>query len=79
MEVLAALLQAAQQAQQPPPQNIQQPQQVQQPPQQPIIQEPIIIPKSKVENEKIHNLTQADIALIDSMITNKIQMYIKPQ
>lgn len=79
MEVLAALLQAAQQAQQPPPQNIQQPQQVQQPPQQPIIQEPIIIPKNKVENEKIHNLTQADIALIDSMITNKIQMYIKPQ
>ena len=78
MEVLAALLQAAQQAQQPPPQNIQQPQQVQQP-QQPIIQEPIIIPKNKVENEKIHNLTQADIALIDSMITNKIQMYIKPQ
>ena len=76
MEVLAALLQAAQQAQQPPPQNIQQPQQ---PPQQPIIQEPIIIPKNKVENEKIHNLTQADIALIDSMITNKIQMYIKPQ
>ena len=73
MEVLAALLQAAQQAQQPPPQNIQQP------PQQPIIQEPIIIPKYKVENEKIHNLTQADIALIDSMITNKIQMYIKPQ
>lgn len=73
MEVLAALLQAAQQAQQPPPQNIQQP------PQQPIIQEPIIIPKNKVENEKIHNLTQADIALIDSMITNKIQMYIKPQ
>lgn len=72
MEVLAALLQAAQQAQQPPPQNIQQPQ-------QPIIQEPIIIPKNKVENEKIHNLTQADIALIDSMITNKIQMYIKPQ
>ena len=63
MEVLAALLQAAQQA----------------PPQQPIIQEPIIIPKNKVENEKIHNLTQADIALIDSMITNKIQMYIKPQ
>ena len=79
MEVLAALLQAAQQTQQPPPQNIQQPQQVQQPPQQPIIQEPIIIPKNKVENEKIHNLTQADIALIDSMITNKIQMYIKPQ
>ena len=79
MEVLAALLQAAQQAQQPPPQNIQQPQQAQQPPQQPIIQEPIIIPKNKVENEKIHNLTQADIALIDSMITNKIQMYIKPQ
>lgn len=79
MEVLAALLQAAQQAQQPPPQNIQQPQQIQQPPQQPIIQEPIIIPKNKVENEKIHNLTQADIALIDSMITNKIQMYIKPQ
>ena len=79
MEVLAALLQAAQQAQQPPPQNIQQPQQVQPPPQQPIIQEPIIIPKNKVENEKIHNLTQADIALIDSMITNKIQMYIKPQ
>ena len=73
MEVLAALLQAAQQAQQPPPQNIQQPLQ------QPIIQEPIIIPKNKVENEKIHNLTQADIALIDSMITNKIQMYIKPQ
>ena len=79
MEVLAALLQAAQQAQQPPPQNIQQPQQIQQSPQQPIIQEPIIIPKNKVENEKIHNLTQADIALIDSMITNKIQMYIKPQ
>ena len=73
MEVLAALLQAAQQAQQPPPQNIQQP------PQQPIIQEPIIIPKNKVENEKIHNLTQADIALIESMITNKIQMYIKPK
>ena len=78
MEVLAALLQAAQQAQQPPPQQLQQPQQVQQP-QQPIIQEPIIIPKNKVENERIHNLTQADIALIDSMITNKIQMYIKPQ